>query len=397
MLENREELMKKTAILVMLIGSCLINSTVALAACPSADLSGDCFVGLEDFALLSDQWLNGYDYSDLAEMADQWLTSDPVQALADSVSQMDYMFYQLDIESMGLGLYGGEDYNMGFRNRNGWAGLGSLGNQEARLYIHDKFTEMGLNVSLQGSYLNVIGERTGTTTPDNVYIIGGHYDHISGDRPGGDDNASGTAGVLEAARVMSQYQFESTILFICFNAEEDGLLGSWHYVHSLTTTPKNNIKRMINFDMILRPGSDIYPGHLIDADIESIDNVDGGNPPYEYPASVAWGQAYQQAAADYVPTLIVDETIAFYKDNWSDHAPFIRAGLPAILVIENSGTDWEYPGGESNDYYHTFDDASDRLANDPDSPSGVTYDYPFATDIVRAAVALTAQEAVLLP
>ncbi len=67
------------------------------------------------------------------------------------------------------------------------------------------------------------------------------------------------------------------------------------------------------------------------------------------------------------------------------------------MIIENSGADWEYPGGESNDYYHTFDDASDRLANDPYGPSGVTYDFPFATDIVRASVALIAQEAVLVP
>lgn len=398
-----ESVMKKTAILVVVTGFCLINSTAAIAACPSADLSGDCFVGLEDFALLSSQWLNGYDYNDLIEMANQWLTGDPVQAVADRVSQMDYMIYHDSVESCGLGLYGGFSYiNPGsVRNRDFDANpavmSGTPGNQEAQLYIEDQFTAMGLTVSVQGSYLNVVGELTGTTTPDNVYIIGGHYDHIGGDRPGGDDNASGTAGVLEAARVLSQYQFESTILFICFNAEEDGLLGAWDYVDSLTPTQKTNIKGMTNLDMILRPGSDSNPGHFIDADVESIDNVDGGDPPYDYLASVAWGQAYQQAAADYVPALIVDETIAFYKDNWSDHAPFIRANLPAILVIENSGTDWEYPGGESNDYYHTFEDASDRLANDPDSPSGVTYDYAFATDIVRASVALIAQEAVLLP
>ncbi len=394
-------MVKKTAIFAVVLGFCLINPTTVLAACPSADLSGDCFVNYEDFALLSDQWLNGYDIDDLIAMSNQWLTGDPVQAVANLVSQMHYQIYHFDVESSGLGLYGGPSYNQGYRNRNGWEGLGTLGNQEARLYIQDAFTAMGLSVSVQGSYLNVVGELTGTTTPEKIYIIGAHYDHLGNDRPGGDDNASGTAGVLEAARVMSQYQFESTIRFICFNAEEDGLKGSWDYVNGLTTTQKNNIKGMINLDMILRPGSDSNPGHVIDADIESIDNVDGGDPPYQYPASVTWAHAYQQAAADYVPALTVDSEIAFYKDNWSDHAPFVRAGLPAILVIENSGTDWEYPGGESNDYYHTSNDASDRLANNqgPGSPttSGVAYDYPFATDIVRASVALIAQEAVLAP
>lgn len=359
----------------------MLPAGFCFADCPSADLTGDCFVDFNDFAVMAAQWLNGYDFDDLAAMANQWLTGNPVQAIANLVSQTQYQTYHLAVENSGLGLYGGAYYNQGYRNRDGWAGLGSLGNQEARLYIQDTFTVMGLSVSVQGSYLNVVGELTGTTTPENIYIIGAHYDHLGGDRPGGDDNASGTAGVLEAARVMSQYRFESTIRFICFNAEEDGLKGSKNYLATLTTAQKNNIQGMINLDMILRPGSDSDPGTVIDADLESI---------YDYPVSVAWAHSYQQAAADYVPDLTVDETIALYEEDWSDHAPFIRAGLPAILVIENSGTDWD----GANDYYHTFNDASDRLANDPFSPSGVTYDYPFATDVVRASVALIAQEAV---
>jgi hypothetical protein len=373
-LENREELMKKTAILV-LFGFCLINSTTALAACPSADLSGDCYVGLEDFALLSSQWLNGYDYNDLIEMADQWLTSDPVQVVADNVSQMDYTMYQLDIESMGLGLYGGPDYNMGYRNRDSGAGSDSLGNQETRLYIHDMFSAMGLTVSLQGKYSNVVGELTGTTTPENIYIIGAHYDHLPGDMPGGDDNASGTAGVLEAARALSQYQFESTIRFVCFNAEEDGLKGSQDYVAKLPTG--DNVVGMINMDMILRPGSDVDPYTIIDAELETN-------------GSLPWLQAYVQAAADYVPSLTIGNIWNGY-DSWSDNDSFQDAGIPSFLVIENSWDDWDI----ANPYYHTSEDASDRLAND--SPNGVTYDYAFATDVTRTAVALIAQEAVLVP
>jgi hypothetical protein len=365
--------MKKTAILVVVIGFCLINSTVALAACPSADLSGDCFVGLEDFALLSSQWLNGYDYNDLIEMANQWLTGDPVQAVADRVSQMDYMTYQFDIESMGLGLYD-PNYDMGYRNRDGGAGAGSLGNQEARLYLQDKFTAMALSVSLQGRYLNVVGELTGTTTPDKIYIIGAHYDHLAGDMPGGDDNASGTAGVLEAARVLSQYRFESTIRFICFNAEEDGLKGSKDYVAKLP--PDENIVGMINMDMILRPGSDVDPYTVIDAELETN-------------GSLPWLLAYEQAAAEYVPSLIIGN-IWDYTDSWSDNDSFQDEGIPAFLVIENSWDDWDV----ANPYYHTSEDASDRLAND--SPNGVTYDYAFATDVTRTAVALIAQEALLM-
>ncbi len=311
-----------------------------------------------------------------------------VQAVADRVSRTRYEAYQLDVESMGLGLYGGAGYDMGYRNRYGWEGPGSLGNQEARLYLQDAFTAMGLSVSVQGSYLNVIGELTGATTPENIYIVGAHYDHLGGDgpddddRPGGDDNASGTAGVLEAARVLSQYQFESTIRFIGFNAEEDGRGGSKDYVKDHVIPGGENIVGMINMDMILRPGSDVDPHTVIDAELEV---------QIKHPASVAWAQAYQQAAADYVPSLIVNDTI-IDTESTSDNDPFLNEGYPAFLVIENSLPDF----WDANSRYHTFEDASDRLANDPDSPSGVTYDYGFATDVTRAVVALIAQEAVLV-
>ena len=311
-----------------------------------------------------------------------------VQHVADRVSQTQYQTYQLDMENMGLGLHGGADYDMGYRNRDSWEGFGSLGNQEARLYLQDAFAAMDLSVSVQGSYLNVVGELTGTTTPEKIYIIGAHYDHVGGDepadddRPGGDDNASGTAGVLEAARVLSQYQFESTIRFIGFNAEEDGLAGSQDYVNSHVIPAGESILGVINMDMILRPGSDVEPNSLIDAEVEAQS---------KHPASVAWAQAYQQAVADYVPSLIVNDTI-IETESGSDNDSFLNAGYPAFLVIENSLPDF----WDANSYYHTLEDASDRLANDPGSPTGVTYDYAFATDITRAAVALIAQEAVLV-
>jgi len=286
-----------------------------------------------------------------------------VQAVVNSVSQKQYRTYHLNIENMGLGMYGGAQYDMGYRNRDGWEGLGSLGNQEARLYIMDTFRAMGLRVSEQGSYLNVVGELTGTTIPENIYIISSHYDHLEGDMPGGDDNASGTAGVLEAARVLSQYQFGSTIRFICFNAEEDKQTGSKDYVNKHVIPNAEKIIGMINIEMILRPGSDANPHTVIDAELEAQS---------KHPPSVAWAREFLQAANDYA---------------------FLNNGYPAFLVLENSLPDFWV----ANSYFHKSDDASDRLANDADSPSGVTYDFAFATDVTRAVVALITQEAVLVP
>ncbi len=309
--------------------------------------------------------------------------ADPaVRAVADRVSQTHYQKYHLDVENMGLGLYGGTGYNMGYRNRDGWEGPGTPGNQETRLYLRDAFKAMGLSVSVQGSYLNVIGELTGTKTPENIYIIAGHYDHLKGDRPGGDDNASGTAGVLEAARVLSRYRFESTIRFIGFNAEEDGRGGSRDYVNNHVIPGGENIAGMINFDMILRPGSDVNPETVIDAELEAQS---------KHPPSMAWAKAYQQAAADYVPSLTVNDTIVDCEST-TDNDSFLNKGFPAFLVIENSLPDF----WDANKYYHKFEDASDRLANNPGSPGGVTYDFAFAADVTRAAVALVAWKARLV-
>ena len=65
---------------VISLGLFVIIGNTALAACPSADLTGDCFVNYEDFADMGVQWLSGYDSNDLTEMANQWLTSYPNMA-----------------------------------------------------------------------------------------------------------------------------------------------------------------------------------------------------------------------------------------------------------------------------------------------------------------------------
>ncbi len=301
-------------------------------------------------------------------------------AVVDKVSQVEYERFQLDIERMGFGLYGGAEYNMGYRNRDFHLKDGpSPGNQEACLYLKDILEDMGLSVSVQGKYKNVVGELSGIKTPEKIYIIGAHYDHLEGDMPGGDDNASGVAAVCEAARVLSQYRFESTIRFICFNAEEDGLKGSWDYVKSKVLAKEEKVIGMINLDLILRPGSDVDSLSVIDVEVETRNSL----APFE-----AWVNLYQQVTHDYVPSLIVDDSI-IYGISSSDNDPFLEYDFPAFLLIENSDPDW----AEANPYVHSFEDASDRLANDPSSPGGVTYDYAFATDITRSTVALLAQEA----
>lgn len=323
--------------------------------------------------------------------------ADIVQEAVDKVSLGQYRVYQVDIQDMGLGLYGGPDYDQGYRNRDGWAygvariqpgwtEAGTLGNLEARLYLADQFAAMGLEVEVQGLYRNVVAELRGTQRPEDIYIICAHYDtttSATSERPGGDDNASGTAGVLEAARVLSQYDPNCTLRFIGFNAEEDWMLGSQEYVNTVVVAGHENVIGVLNLDMILRPGFDGDPLAPIDLDIVT---------DLTRPGFAAWAYTFIDAVATYVPSLPLDPATPI-SQNWSasDQGPFISAGYPALMIAENTAADIWY--GNSNAYYHKPDDASDGAANDPLSPSGITYDYSFATDVVRASVATLAQEA----
>jgi hypothetical protein len=317
----------------------------------------------------------------ISALAGPLARGDMVRDAVDKVSLEQYRAYQVDIQNMGLGRYGGPTYNQHARNRDGWANGGTLGNLEARLYLVEQLSCLGIEASVQGIYGNVVAELPGRETPQNIYIVCGHYDTTSsGERPGGDDNASGTAGVLEAARVLTQYRFKSTLRFIAFNAEEEWMKGSQEYVNAL---PKDtNILGVINLDMILRPGWDGDPHAALDLEVESL----------QVPVCVAWVNTFVNTAATYTPSLLIDP-LSHYPADWDagDHGPFISAGYPALVAIENSAEEiwWD----QSNAYYHTAQDASDSLANDPQSPSGITYDYTFATEVVQATVATLASKA----
>ncbi len=111
---------------------------------------------------------------------------------------------------------------------------------------------------------NVIGLVRGTIESDEVIIIGAHYDHLGygefgslyrGDTPrihnGADDNASGTAGLIELAQYFGKYRPETDLLFVAFSGEEMGLLGSAHFVEEPPVNLDNTLA-MINMDMIGR-------------------------------------------------------------------------------------------------------------------------------------------------
>ncbi len=180
---------------------------------------------------------------------------------------------------------------------------------------------------------NVIATKTGTTYPDQFFIICAHYDDmpVGSLAPGADDNASGTSAVIEAARVLKTYDFKYSIRFILFAGEEQGLVGSASYAANAAATGML-IPGVINMDMIGYDGDndgrmEIHAGTMSSSQAIGtvlLDNI-----------------AYQglPLTADYKTST---------SSGASDHRSFWTAGYPAIMLIE----DFE----DFTPYYHTVND-----------------------------------------
>lgn len=171
---------------------------------------------------------------------------------------------------------------------------------------------------------NLIGVLEGEgPLADETLIIGGHYDHLGyggyGSRAktrtgeihnGADDNATGTAAVLELMRRMAQGpKPKRRVVFICFSGEERGLLGSSHYVNN-PVFPLDGTITMLNYDMI---------GTLRNNRVE----VNGINSAVQFRDIV---KAADEASP--LETKMVDSPFG-----GSDHLPFFRKKIPVMFCF----------------------------------------------------------------
>jgi leucyl aminopeptidase len=184
---------------------------------------------------------------------------------------------------------------------------------------------------------NVVGTIRGDTNPGQEIILGAHTDAVTGtpsQAPGADDNASGTAAVIEIARVLrrSGYAPRATWRFVGFAAEEIGLRGSESYAnraHAAWTA----ISAMLNFDMI---------GHR-----------DASSPVREFTLvwyqGARWLMELDSAMARTYTTLVpVPSTVNASR---SDSYSFWMHGYPAVFHYERG----------NNRTYHTVNDILDSL------------------------------------
>jgi len=99
-----------------------------------------------------------------------------------------------------------------------------------------------------GTTHNIIITKTGTVYPNTYIIIDGHYDTING--TGTNDNGSGTALILELARLLKDIDTEYSIKFIHFSGEENGLIGSNYYVNNTVVPQSLDIELVFNIDEV---------------------------------------------------------------------------------------------------------------------------------------------------
>jgi len=230
----------------------------------------------------------------------------------------------------------------------------------ARANIESRFSTSGLSTSqhwfpYSGNwYYNVVGELTGTTRPNDIYIVGAHFDSVN--NPGADDNASGTAALMEMARLIGAWQSEATVRLIAFDREEQGLYGSEAYASDHNN---ENILGMISLDMIAYHAGGFHEAYI-----------------YGRTASNPIKNALAAALNTYS---LVTPHIEGYIDA-SDHAPFEWEGFQACLLIEYDV--WDNP------WYHTSQDAVETPGN---------INYAFATAMTRGAFGWLVDAAGIIP
>jgi aminopeptidase YwaD len=179
---------------------------------------------------------------------------------------------------------------------------------------------------------NVVGMVKGTQKPDSILVVCAHYDHLgklgnSTIFPGANDNASGTAFLLEMAAYFSKNPLPYSLVFIAFSAEEAGLLGSYYFVEN-PLVPLSKIRFVLNLDLL---GFGDKGATVVNATIHE--------------------KEFQRLLEINKTKTYLPEIRARGKAANSDHYPFSEKGIPAFFLYSLGG-----PG-----FYHDIDDKPETV------------------------------------
>ena len=235
---------------------------------------------------------------------------------------------------------------------------------DAANYLERSIAQMGYEVKrqkyeVQGkAYYNIEAEKRGTKKPDEIIVIGGHYDSVM-DCPGANDNATGAAATLELARLFAQKQTDRTLRFVEFTNEEppffwESEMGSLVYA-TRSRQQNENIVAMLSLETMgyfsEESKSQKYPFPL------GLFYPDRGNF-ITFVGNLNSGDLVRQTIASFRRhTQFPSEGGAFPSllpgVGWSDHWSFWQQGYPALMVTDTAP--FRYP------YYHTVEDTPDKV------------------------------------
>lgn len=220
---------------------------------------------------------------------------------------------------------------------------------EKQTYLQPKANRVPEPINLT----NVIATLKGTTDPDRIYVVSGHYDSMCSnpsdgkcDAPGANDDASGSAAVIELARVMSRYKFDATIVFMTVAGEEQGLLGAGYFAEQ-AVLKKMDIEAMFTNDIIggvtsfknapnrqtVRVFSEGVPSNETAAEASLRRSTGGENDSQ----SRQLARFIKESADIYTPAFKV--MMVYRRDRYlrgGDHIPFVERGFSAVRFSETN-------------------------------------------------------------
>jgi hypothetical protein len=246
-------------------------------------------------------------------------------------------------------------------------------NREIAETIAGLLKDWGYEVSFQGPLYNVVARPK--VAGDQIQIVAAHFDSTAF-TPGADDNASAVAAMLGCAKAIAGAKPKTPVMFVSFNREEDGLLGSLDFVEQLAEKERQRIQcahvlEMVGYASDEPHSQKMPPGLPVKA--PTTGNFLG------LLANAKSGKHMNhvlQNAKSYLPefpTMGLHVLLGFEKYlpvlHRSDHAPFWQAGIPSVMWTDTS----EF----RNPHYHL----------DSDTPE--TLNYPFLRRVTQLLVAAT--------
>ena len=252
----------------------------------------------------------------------------------------------------------------------------------------ERFTALGFEVERHAyaTGVNVIGVRAGTSKPDERVVVSAHYDSVP-NCAGADDNGTGVAGTLEAARVLSREPHDRTLVVACWDEEERGLVGSSAYVARAKAAGDSIILALV-FEMIgyrtTAPNSQRSDAQLEavfpDAAAQIAANDRRGDFALvvnDESATSAVTEMQTVAAKVGLPIVNISLLSPLKRSidalRRSDHAPFWDADYPALMITDTA--DFRNP------HYHCLQQMPDVLAD---------IDFEFAAANVKVVVGAAA-------